>query len=251
MKYDTAAYVKSDTINRNNFCSLQRFLGVLGTAILLASTTLLLTACGSIQNDYTKSSTSGANTGQQDPNGQPGAGGGGNGGSGATAPGATPGGGTVGDFKLTCEEARFIHYLNIYRRSQGLNALNVSKNGTLAGRWHAQDMIAKNYFDHTEPNGRSFSSRTASFGYSAWAENIAAGNDQASRTFCQWKTSPGHDANMLNASHRSTGIGNAWGGSYGSYWSSNFGYSTDVNDTLQEPLTSEASCAMPTQLPGC
>lgn len=225
------------------------------TTITLASALLTFTSCGNMQNDYTQPSQTDGNN-QQDQNGQPGAGGtnpgGSNPGGGSTNPGATPGGGTVADFKLTCEEARFVHYLNIYRRSQGLNALTVSKNGTLSSRWHAQDMINKNYFDHTEPDGRSFSSRAASFGYSAWAENIAAGNYDASRTFCQWKNSSGHNTNMLNSSHRSTGIGNATGGgTYGSYWSSNFGYSSNANDTLQEPLTNSASCAMPTQLPGC
>ncbi len=81
------------------------------------------------------------------------------------------------------------------------------------------------------PSGRNFSARAAAFGYSAAAENIAAGSNSASALFCQWRNSPGHNTNVLGGSYTSTGIGEASGsGRYGIYWSSNFGGS--VNDTL-------------------
>lgn len=166
------------------------------------------------------------------------------------APTAPPDNGTVADFKLTCEEARFVSLLNIYRANNNLNLVAVSKNGVESTRWHAQDMIDKNYFSHTEPNGRTFSVRAAAFGYSAWAENIAAGNTSASATFCQWKNSPGHNTNMLRAEHRSIGIGNANGVSvYRSYWANNFGPAE--TDLLVEPLTNETNCVMPTVVPAC
>lgn len=160
----------------------------------------------------------------------------------------TPGG-PVADFKLSCEEARFVRLINIYRTSLGRAALAVSKAGVISSRWHAQDMIDKGYFSHTEPNGRSFSTRANSFGYGAHAENIAAGNVSASGTFCQWKNSPGHNSNMLGG-HVTMGIGNALGGGYGSYWSNNFSGS-DQGDSLAQPLTLDADCVMPTALPGC
>ncbi|CAN5513166.1 hypothetical protein BH10BDE1_BH10BDE1_13760 [soil metagenome] len=160
--------------------------------------------------------------------------------------------GTAGDptgFKLTCEEARFVTLLNLYRQSQRLNVLKVSQNAVHSCRFHAQDMIDKNYFSHTEPDGRDFSGRAASFNYGAWAENIAAGYASGSATFCQWKNSPGHDANM-RGSHKTVGIGRAsGGGQYGVYWSNNYGPST--NDTVAEPLTIDADCPMPTALPTC
>lgn len=162
--------------------------------------------------------------------------------------GQTPSG-TITDFKLSCEEARFVYFLNIYRRSQNVSALSVSKAGVLSTRWHAEDMINKNYFSHTEPNGRGFSARAADFGYGAWAENIAAGNTSAEGTFCQWRNSPGHNSNMLG-NHSSIGIGNVTGGGqYGSYWSNNFGPGS--SDQIAEPLTTDAGCVMPTVLPGC
>lgn len=159
-------------------------------------------------------------------------------------------GGTVTDFKLSCEEAQFITFLNIYRKQNSRSVLRVSKSATLAARWHAQNMIDLNYFSHTEPNGRDFSSRISSFGYGGWAENIAAGNSNAGNTFCQWKNSPGHNSNMLDSRHSATGIGRAsGGGNYGTYWSSNFGGS--VGDDLAEPLTSDPGCTIARILPGC
>lgn len=161
-----------------------------------------------------------------------------------------PGDETVTEFKLSCEEARFVSLLNIYRTNNNLSPVAVSKSAVESTRWHAQDMIDKNYFSHTEPNGRTFSTRAASFGYSARSENIAAGNASASSTFCQWKNSPGHNANMLREEHLSMGIGNANGGGiYRYYWANNFGPAE--TDLLVEPLSNDSSCKIPANIPAC
>ncbi len=157
------------------------------------------------------------------------------------------GGQTV--FKVSCSEAQFVDLLNLYRRSKGLNPLEVSRTGVVTARWHANDMIRKNYFSHTEPNGRTFSQRAANFGYPSHAENIAAGNVEATKTFCQWKNSAGHNANMLDR-HQSTGIGLAIGKShYGFYWSN--GFSNTVGDEIDEPITDDRSCMRFLALPKC
>lgn len=157
---------------------------------------------------------------------------------------------TVDEFKLSCEEARFVKLLNLYRAANNLESVAVSKNGVESTRWHAQDMINKNYFSHTEPDGRTFSERASAFGYTAWSENIAAGNTSASATFCQWKNSSGHNTNMLREQHRSIGIGNVNGGGvYRSYWANNFGLAE--TDHLVEPLTEATDCSMPLALPSC
>jgi uncharacterized protein YkwD len=155
----------------------------------------------------------------------------------------------INELKLTCEEARFVKLINMYRAGNGLNELAVSESGVESTRWHGQDMISKNYFSHTEPNGRTFSERAKSFGYPAWAENIAAGHTSASETFCQWKNSSGHNTNMLRSIHRSMGIGNVNGNAmYRSYWSNSFG--PEVNDTLSAPLSVD-NCPLPNTLPSC
>lgn len=157
--------------------------------------------------------------------------------------------GPVADFKLNCSEAQFVVLLNLYRQQNGLGTVQVSRAGVQSARWHTQDMINQNYFSHTEPSGRSFSSRAASFGYSAWAENIAAGSSTAAGTFCQWKNSPGHNTNMLQGMHRTIGIGLSYGGTYGAYWENIFG--PDSSDTLSNPLTNDSSCDLSLTLPSC
>ncbi len=153
-------------------------------------------------------------------------------------------------FKLTCEEARFVSLINIYRSNNLLPTLRVSISGVKSTHWHAQDMITKNYFAHSEPDGRSFSERAKSFGYPTWSENIAAGNTSASATFCQWKNSPGHNTNMLREQHTTMGIGNITGGGiYRSYWSNNF--AGVVSDLISMPSTKEANCTLPLSLPAC
>lgn len=171
--------------------------------------------------------------------------------SSAPLPIASPAGnGTVDEFKLSCEESRFVSLLNLYRKKFNLNELEVSKSGVESARWHAQDMINKNYFSHTEPDGRTFSERAAAFGYSAWSENIAAGNTSAQATFCQWKNSSGHNTNMLRDKHLSIGIGNVTGGGmYRSYWTNNFGPAE--TDHLPSPLNLDANCTQPAILPSC
>lgn len=152
--------------------------------------------------------------------------------------------GPVTDFKLGCEEARFIYLINLYRRSSGVGALSVSKSAVMSSQWHADDMVSLRYFSHTEPSGRNFVERAASFGYAAYGENIASGNNSAAGTFCQWRNSPGHNQNMLGRSYISTGIG-----ARGNYWSSNFGQA--VTDAIAEPLTLDENCPMPTAVLTC
>src|SRR5689334_15319038 len=107
---------------------------------------------------------------------------------------------------LTCEEARFVQILNLYRELNGLVALEVSAAGTREARWHAQDMIDKGYFSHVEPDGRDPFQRMEDFGYDGRAENIAYGVDTAMRAFCLWRSSPKHNRNMLNSFSKSLGI---------------------------------------------
>ena len=157
--------------------------------------------------------------------------------------------GPVTDFKLGCEEARFIYLINLYRRSSGVGALSVSKSAVMSSQWHADNMASLRYFSHTEPSGRNFVERAASFGYAAYGENIASGNNSAAGTFCQWRNSPGHNQNMLSRSYISTGIGMYKGGPLGHYWSSNFGLA--VTDAIAEPLTLDENCPMPTAVMTC
>jgi uncharacterized protein YkwD len=129
---------------------------------------------------------------------------------------------------LTQEEADVLALINDYRQANGLAPLTVQPQLTAASRWMSGDMAAQRYFGHTDSEGRDPFKRMADFGYTAntWkGENIAAGYGTAAQVFAGWKSSPGHNANMLNAHFQTIGIGHAYldGSPYRTYWTTDFG----------------------------
>ena len=93
---------------------------------------------------------------------------------------------------------------------------------------HAQDMAEQGYFEHESLDGRTPMNRMMAAGYSgvAFGENIAAGLAGVGETFDQWRNSPGHCSNMLNAAFSELGVGYyAYRESmYVHYWVQNFGH---------------------------
>jgi uncharacterized protein YkwD len=128
---------------------------------------------------------------------------------------------------LDAEELAFFRKINEYRASNGLSPLQVSVALTKAADFHSVDMAMKNYFSHTSADGTTFSTRIKRYyNYNTYyAENIAAGNDTAAATFEQWRTSSGHNANMLSANYKVIGIARAYSATstYRWYWTTDFG----------------------------
>lgn len=138
-----------------------------------------------------------------------------------------------GNSSLDEEELAFLGLINQYRVQNGLRQLQLSIALTQAADWMSNDMASKNYFDHTDSQGRDPFARIGQFGYSYSGysgENIAAGNASASNTFTQWRNSAGHNANMLSSSYKVIGIGRAYnaGSSYRWYWTTDFGGYVDA-----------------------
>ncbi|HEV2108989.1 MAG TPA: SH3 domain-containing protein [Thermomicrobiales bacterium] len=138
----------------------------------------------------------------------------------------------VGGYCADGEENAFLGLINQYRAANGLGRLVHTQTLAAAAEHHSVDMATNNYFSHTMLDGTGVAQNLANHGYSdssTWGENIAAGNASAAATFEQWRTSPGHNANMLNASFGAIGIGRASGGSssYGTYWTTVFGATSD------------------------
>ncbi|MFP6685617.1 MAG: CAP domain-containing protein, partial [Polyangiaceae bacterium] len=132
---------------------------------------------------------------------------------------------------LDGEEQAFLQIINTYRAQNGLGALAACKSLNRTAQGHSEDMRDQDYFSHDGLNGSEPWDRACDACYelgcgpmTAMAENIAAGNSGAQKTFTQWKNSPGHDKNMKGASFKYIGIGRATGGgTYGSYWTNVFG----------------------------
>jgi uncharacterized protein YkwD len=113
---------------------------------------------------------------------------------------------------------------------------------------HSQNMAARDFFAHCDPDTLTWpGDRMSDAGYS-WngaAENIAAGYSSAAAVMAGWMASSGHRANILSTSYRELGIGYEYQGSdlanvrededndctpdlfnqgpYGHYWTQNFG----------------------------
>jgi uncharacterized protein YkwD len=81
---------------------------------------------------------------------------------------------------------------------------------------HSEDMVAKDYFDHTSPSGEAMIDRikasgylTRGYGYEV-GENIECGTlwlATPASTVAAWMGSPGHRANILNSRFVDSGIG--------------------------------------------
>ena len=99
----------------------------------------------------------------------------------------------------------------------------VTLSGTLANvaLGHANDMAAKNYFEHVDPAGQSPADRVRAVGYSEKlvGENIAYGPKSVEEVVQGWLDSPGHCENIMDPRFVEMGIGLAPGHvKRGLYW---------------------------------
>ncbi|MFI7142647.1 CAP domain-containing protein [Streptomyces massasporeus] len=89
---------------------------------------------------------------------------------------------------------------------------------------YSEDMAARGFFDHTDPDGSTPWDRAEKAGISnLGGENIARGQADAAAVMDAWMNSPGHRANILNCDFKTLGVGVEFG-SGGPWWTQNFGY---------------------------
>lgn len=121
-------------------------------------------------------------------------------------------------------EAQVLALVNDQRSAAGCGLL--SADGALAGvaRAHSADMRDRGFFNHTNPSGESPSDRVTAAGLGNYGgENIAFGYPTAQAVMQAWMKSPGHRANILNCALQTMGVGVAYGGASGPYWTQVFG----------------------------
>jgi uncharacterized protein YkwD len=122
-------------------------------------------------------------------------------------------------------EAEVLRLVNLERAQANCRPLQADEQLALAARRHSADQAANGYFDHTSQDGRTWADRIAATSYQGrpGGENIAAGQPTPAAVMDSWMKSPGHRANILNCSFKDLGVGVARGGSYGIYWTQDFG----------------------------
>ena len=117
---------------------------------------------------------------------------------------------------LTGVEAAIVEMTNDIRRRHGLPVL--LKDGICrdAARGHSADMLNRNYFSHTDPEGRALKERLpANLATRQWGENIWTGRGYDPRQVHYlaqvimdgWMKSPGHRENILGPGYTHLGVG--------------------------------------------
>ncbi|MGK3200167.1 CAP domain-containing protein [Amycolatopsis sp. MEPSY49] len=118
--------------------------------------------------------------------------------------------------------AQVISLVNDERAQAGCKPLTEESHLTTAAQDYSDDMSARNFFSHTNPEGVTFDQRIKVAGYSKpGAENIAKGQTSAAQVMDAWMNSEGHRANILNCSLTKIGVGFT---KAGNYWVQDFGY---------------------------
>ncbi|MDR3597535.1 CAP domain-containing protein [Clostridium sp.] len=110
-------------------------------------------------------------------------------------------------------EDQILQLMNQKRVEAGLKPLTLDNTLIEVARYKSDDMIQNNFFDHTNPDGTKWTNwlQALGYNYTTAGENIAYNNYDAVQLFTQWWNSPGHRANMMNASYTKVGIGVIYG----------------------------------------
>ncbi|MFF8428647.1 MULTISPECIES: CAP domain-containing protein [unclassified Streptomyces] len=121
-------------------------------------------------------------------------------------------------------EAEVLKLVNEERAKVGCSALAANSSLTGLAEAFSGDMAARDFFDHTDPDGATPWDRAAKAGITGLGgENIARGQADAAAVMQAWMDSPGHRANILNCDFKTLGVGVHFG-SDGPWWTQDFGY---------------------------
>lgn len=117
--------------------------------------------------------------------------------------------------ELDSEVGQFVQMMNAHRATVGCAALTWDDQVAAVAQAHSDDMVARVFFGHTNPDGESPGDRLQAAGvaFSSWAENVAFGYATGQAVLAGWLDSPGHRANIENCSMSRHGVGLA-----GTHW---------------------------------
>lgn len=109
---------------------------------------------------------------------------------------------------LEISAQELIQMTNNYRESLGLNALKVNPRLTQAAVNKARDLLAKQYFNHTSPDGKKFSDwiKEVNYKYFYVGENLAIDFDNNQNLFGAWLDSPTHQDNIIKSQYQEIGL---------------------------------------------
>lgn len=120
---------------------------------------------------------------------------------------------------LTFED-QLLSLLNAERSARSLATLSADNLLMQVAEAHSQDMVNRNFFSHTNPDGLDPGERLEQAGYQArtWGETLGAGYATPTVIFNGWMDSSTHRAILLSPNFTEIGLGYVAGGAYGHYW---------------------------------
>ncbi|MER8184637.1 CAP domain-containing protein [Kitasatospora sp. NPDC094015] len=119
--------------------------------------------------------------------------------------------------------AQVTDLVNAERAKAGCGPVTLNPKLSTAALQHSDDMVARHYFEHADPEGHHADSRIEAAGYrwSSWGENIAYGQADPAAVMDAWMHSEGHRANILNCDFKEIGMGVNFGAG-GPWWTQVF-----------------------------
>jgi uncharacterized protein YkwD len=117
---------------------------------------------------------------------------------------------------LTEQESEILKLVNDERKRSGLPPLEASSPLTAVARVHSDDMAARHYLGHRDPEGGAPEDRVSGAGipYQSLGENVYVDDYRdvsglAKRAIAAWLKSPEHRAALLSGGFKLTGVGAA------------------------------------------
>ncbi|MFE6186227.1 CAP domain-containing protein [Streptomyces sp. NPDC056465] len=124
----------------------------------------------------------------------------------------------------TSAQATVLSLVNQERAKVGCSPVTASASLTALAQDFSDDMAARDFFGHTDPDGATPWDRADAAGVEGLGgENIARGQADAQAVMDAWMDSEGHRANILNCDYKTLGVG-VHLGSGGPWWTQDFGF---------------------------
>ncbi|UQA97034.1 sigma-70 family RNA polymerase sigma factor [Streptomyces halobius] len=120
-------------------------------------------------------------------------------------------------------EQQVTRLVNAQRERNGCRPVQVDAKLHTAAQRHADDMAARDYYQHVSPDGAGPDARISAAGYawSRWGENLHKGPTTAARVMADWMSDAAHRDNILDCAFTHIGVGvNA--ASDGPWWIQDF-----------------------------
>ena len=136
---------------------------------------------------------------------------------------------------------------NQQRALNGVASVTESNQLDASALVKAKDILAREYFEHTAPDGKTVSDLVGEQGYTyiKIGENLALGDFTSDQdVVTAWMNSPGHRANILDPEFQQMGVGVAYGVYQGQYVYvavQHFGKPTSACPTIDQNLKDEVT----------